>query len=634
MRGVGLPDPPDLRATIRLRKPSQVAVSTTDQQGTTQSVADGTHLFLVSPSDKDQYLKVAVSPGEQTIRKALIQGRATGTGALLLLLTGEDPLAPLAASLRSLSVDKKFGSVDGVPVVTVTATFSGPRVGDEGSVTFAIGKADHLLRQVTLVRTVGGQTFSVTETHTNVHANPEIPARVFVFTPPAGARKVASLSLQQPPTGDASPPPPPPAASGRRGRGTLAASEPAVSSVETAAAGRPEMPVPHSPPPTSAPSNLAVVATPGVAVTAPNQGRFNFGQVSLLDQPRLEKTFTLRNHGNAPVALQRLSSNCGCIGTVVTTPGSLAPGRERGREAEPAATAPLPTLAPGQKTYVRVSVDLAQIPPGAVNKSVSVYAEGESIPVARLEVAGTLSPLVTFSPALLDLGPITAGQEHSRTFTATFDARLLQHGSAPPFALASRNPAIRLRPLPEPTPTSERASAKEMLTRTYTLTVLPDAPIGPLQNQVVMKTTPSGSSALAKPTVPSAPSVPSNASLLIVGQVLGEVSAQPQAVALGLTTPGKATTREVVLVAKNAALLENLRAEAASALIDVHQKTDDTSGDGEARSKERLTRTLEVTLKPGAPAGVLQSNLIVTLASGRRLVIPVNGYVQGQVGRQ
>jgi outer membrane lipoprotein-sorting protein len=107
-----------------------------------------------------------------------------------LLFTQPDTLKVFAAP-SSLSLGQPT-SVAGVPVVTVISKRQEEK--NSTTVTYHIGKNDHLLRQMTLKQTQEGQTITLTETHTNIKINTKFPASTFVFTPPPGAKPVKAFA--------------------------------------------------------------------------------------------------------------------------------------------------------------------------------------------------------------------------------------------------------------------------------------------------------------------------------------------------------------------------------------------------------------------------------------------------------
>ena len=96
----------------------------------------------------------------------------------------------VAASIRPAIA----GSNDAVSTVVVTLPAPG---GSSAVFTFNIGKADHLLRQVTENANTGSadkpQAITLTETATTLSATPTFTAADFTFTPPPGTTKAAPV---------------------------------------------------------------------------------------------------------------------------------------------------------------------------------------------------------------------------------------------------------------------------------------------------------------------------------------------------------------------------------------------------------------------------------------------------------
>lgn len=480
---------------------------------------------------------VAAAPtkiaAEQAIPAALGQGGA-GETVLGMLLAGENPLAARAGraspagELRSLSSGKPE-TIDGVAVETVVATRKQPEGGEE-TLRFAIGREDHLLRQVTVTGTAKGLPFTRIETHSNVRVNPILPEAMFV----AGAAPIAG----------------------------------------------------------AAPAGQATITNTPVTEDA----RYDFGEVSLLDTTSIEHRFTFKNTGATPLKIERLAATCGCTSTIVGSSGTGA----------------YPTLAPGEETTINVTVNLLPLRPGAQHKSVSVYAEGNAQPVARYEIQGTLLPTVAFSPQILDFGPVGAGETRSIPLTATINARLAAEGALPP--LVASHPAIRIRPSPE----TKTSAGSKTVTRVYTVSLAPDAPLGPLTGSITFA--PAGSSGAAGLPSRLADAL-GTSSVFVVGQVSGAVSAQPQAVAFGAVASGQGATRQVVLTGANPTALKNRKVTSDSPWL--------TVGPGKRDDQAPLSETIEVALRPNAPTGVLQTRLVITLENGQRLLLPVSAYVTG-----
>ena len=121
---------------------------------------------------------------------------------------------------------------------------------------------------------------------------------------------------------------------------------------------------------------LRVAAGNGIRPLASNAAAFPFGVRSLPNPGSVQTVFTLTNETRQSITLERLQPTCRC-----TDAEALPLAKE------------LPTiLPPGGSLNVRVTVRLAGHAPGALVKSVYVFAAGHSEPAARLDITGTLTP--------------------------------------------------------------------------------------------------------------------------------------------------------------------------------------------------------------------------------------------------
>ncbi len=367
---------------------------------------------------------------------------------------------------------------------------------------------------------------------------------------------------------------------------------------------------------------LRVAPSAQVHALAPNQAQHDFGTVSALDTPRLEQTFILSNSSPKPLVLDRLQTTCHC--TAATIEGV-------------AAGAALPTLAPGQRLTVRVTVSLVDLAAGSLLKSVLVYTQGDQRPAAVLTLTGKLRPAVTLSTTLLDFGQIQTGKSQALTLTVSLDARLTQDGVLP--ILASNNPDIQItpqpdiiarlkpgpksRPAPGGRPSATGSTPPGLRHRTYRIILTPST-VGPITGSLYF--VPSGQN-------PAAAAALTTATVLLVGQATGDVAAQPQALSFGTARLGQGATRQLVLIGKTGATLASLRLSSASPWLSTRLKRNDLQAlfpGVLAPSNDAASQTnqvLEVTLSPNAPAGVLQSRIKVSLTNGQCLLIPVTAYV-------
>ena len=104
-------------------------------------------------------------------------------------------------------------------------------------------------------------------------------------------------------------------------------------------------------------------------------------------------TFSFSNEGNAPLHIQKLDSDCGCVATN-TSSGKILPGG---------------------KGEIRVAVERDI---GRFHQSVFVYTDDPATPMVRLEVSGVIVPLVAY-PKKIDLEQLEKGHRVSKKITLT-----------------------------------------------------------------------------------------------------------------------------------------------------------------------------------------------------------------------
>lgn len=297
----------------------------------------------------------------------------------------------------------------------------------------------------------------------------------------------------------------------------------------------------------------------------------------------------------------------------------------------------LPTVAPGQQFTVRVSINPAHLAPGPTLKSVALFVRGNPQSAFTLEMKGTLLPVASFTPTFIDFGKLDPRKSEatpSQRLTVSLDARLAPKGQWP--ALVSSNPDVRLTLLPAEAPslpeTARQGMLKGMLTRVYLLTLAPGGTLGPLQGRVSFaapaKTASTASQAASDPTTSenSPQDLLAEPSALLIGEITGDVAASPSSLAFGAVAAGQPVTRTLLLTAGSAALLSGLKASCASPWL-----TPRLSGETHVFSGGRsAVRSLDVTLCPGMPDGVVRSDIVVRLRTGQRLVIPASAYAATQ----
>ncbi len=162
-------------------KADKAAVTVTTPEGTSTRIFDGKTLFVTKSKEPKSYQKVAANSPIEGLQAALSQA---DIGLLPLLLLDPNVAAKiLPSNATSAMIDPKGDTVDGVAVDVVTASMG---VG-KGTISFAIGKDDSLLRRITIAEQKNGvATTTITTTYTNVKINPALDDSQFVFTPAPG----------------------------------------------------------------------------------------------------------------------------------------------------------------------------------------------------------------------------------------------------------------------------------------------------------------------------------------------------------------------------------------------------------------------------------------------------------------
>jgi hypothetical protein len=474
---------------------------------------------------------------------------------------------------------------------------------------FAYGKQDKLLRRFySEIYQPDGTVKKRTETFTNVQLNPQLDERLFAFVPPPGSQpyksapfppapRVSSLPEDAPevpeslrfrtnPEGLKLDPALGAAPTFRRGSGVA----PSTTNTSTAESGvgRTLRTSDRSPAP-AANSPLLVLPEGGAAVG----GTYSFGTATVLGKRLIEKTFVVKNNSDKPLTIERLANSCDCLTS------SLATG-----------TLPL-SLAPGKLASVKVVMDLAKVTPGPQQKSVLVYTQGQTdTPAARLQLVGELTPWVSFSPPVVLLGQVKAG-EISRpvSIVATLQPELLPklRESKLPFPpyIAKQEGVLLL-------PATDQTGLKDGQRR-FEVRVDQSAFIGPFQVRLGMMNASSFSLQAPNLGAPSPSAVrpapktvsqsPENISpfgwsssvpLSISASVVGDLAAQPALAAFGPVKRADAASRtRRVLIQGKEELLAALKISVLSGAVQAKLLPATTDKPG--------TRELEILLAPDAP---------------------------------
>lgn len=104
-------------------------------------------------------------------------------------------------------------------------------------------------------------------------------------------------------------------------------------------------------------------------------------------------TFSFSNEGKAPLHIQKIDSDCGCVATNTTSDKIL----------------------PGGKGEIRVAVERDV---GRFHQNVFVSTDDPATPIVRLEVSGVIVPPIAY-PEKIELGQLEKGKNVSKKVTLT-----------------------------------------------------------------------------------------------------------------------------------------------------------------------------------------------------------------------
>jgi outer membrane lipoprotein-sorting protein len=487
VREVGTDQPVSLYAAVSFRRPDRIRIAySSGEMGADERIAgtDGQFLFVPDPATGAMRRVPPMAAPGLMVSSAIRQAdplRLTHLGALLEheQRTLSNVLLP---QLKTLRVDSSE-TIDGVPTVVLTGEFL-PRAGG-GTLRLALGRDDHLVRQIMRSYSRGDATVVITETYHDVRANPTIADSEFGFN----ASETGAIVGPAISTGSEQ------AAIAMPATAVKPADLPAESTVSL---------------PTLTNAGLAVVAQDDAKVLQTNVARFDFGNRNLLDGVSVHHIFRLRNVSQVPVVLQRVSVSCGCVSAslldssgapsvapvavstgalqthaasagqaaapaaatgnataspppvlrgpggmplpahgLIVTGGPRSTGSGAVRPAMPAAVAGGLTLMPGQEAPVDVAINFLRTPAGPLhNKYALVWVAGQGVPAVALEMVGQSTDPITFSPEYIDAGVVKAGAARSFAVTAAFDPRFLHMvGGPPPLVTYARGVHVSMAPV-------------------------------------------------------------------------------------------------------------------------------------------------------------------------------------------
>ncbi len=325
--------------------------------------------------------------------------------------------------------------------------------------------------------------------------------------------------------------------------------------------------------------------------------------------------FLVRNAGEKPLVLDRAVSSCSCT-TAFVGDGT---------------TSALPlTLKPDAKVSLVVSINPKEMFPGPISKSVTLYARGQSTPLAVFGITGDLQPAAVFIPAVLQVGTVKVGQLASFPLTVLLDKRLVKNGEAPHLisydsrvqveAVSSKSHSSAM--LSEENSASGLHGGKDYLTQAYRVTVNPSGELGFLDGMVAL--------AAAHQTAPLSFSL--GTSTHVMGNVDGEIHSTPSMIVFGDVKQGKGATQNAVVTSLLVNELQGLKVD--SPMLCFQARLVPVADKPAGASSPAAQTLLEVSVKPDMPAGSYSAQIVVTTSNGQRLIVPVVATVTSSQGVQ
>lgn len=365
-------------------------------------------------------------------------------------------------------------------------------------------------------------------------------------------------------------------------------------------------------------AGVVVVAEDGVERISQTSGRYNFPEVDPLKSRSLEHIFLIRNTSEKPVTLSHVQGSCGCSRVTLLPDGAATTEvSDQGR-----------TLKPGETARIQVVVDIAKITRGASKKYVWIFAAGQTMPIATVEMNLNVSPVVKSEPLQVNFGRAAFGSEREVTFTISVDRRLYAEKGR---TLISTNPDVTATlkgavKIPAPDSPSDVSLVENWVRLTYTLTLSKSAPLGPVMGTLYWGLPETAS---AQGSLPATMDPHTAVVVPISGEIIGSISALPAAAVFGMVTEGSELERSVRIFANTPDTFKGLKIVSQSPFISATLEPEKTDTPATAAAPAGATAgRIRITLAKSAPAGELVGEVHVLTASGERLVVTVLAYVQ------
>ncbi len=392
------------------------------------------------------------------------------------------------------------------------------------------------------------------------------------------------------------------------------ASQPGSSTLKTPPPTTPRTVAPSIPRPAPAPATpLTIVPEPGVDIVAPGSARWNAGEVDPATTPHLERVFTLQNTTPHPIVIGQLRGSCGCETLLLTKDNT--PLRQT-------------SLLPGEKVQVRVSIRMAGQHGGEMHKMAWVYAPGNTTPLATLDIALSVRTSIIAAPSLLNFGALNGGLNDSLPLTVSMDAALTPAGVLPP--LVSSNADVSV--VPEGKPQQITRNGKAWTEQHYRVALRSPSRHGPLTGALRFTTPASANAAGNRAHLATNASAPASGgtaavsqepaiafSIPIVGEVSGGIAFAPKTVYFGSLMEGTGAARQVMLSGSSPLNPQKLTITTSSPWVSATL----VSGREAPAGSHANVSVVGVTLSRDTPVGPLQAQVIVTMPTGEKLLLPI-----------
>ncbi|HEX5323360.1 MAG TPA: DUF1573 domain-containing protein [Capsulimonadaceae bacterium] len=363
-----------------------------------------------------------------------------------------------------------------------------------------------------------------------------------------------------------------------------------VLSVALALASAPVLAAPNSP------VKLVVLPQNNSVDVKGQASAYDAGAINPLDTDQITHTFQLKNESKSPVLIDDLTSSCGC-----TTAVLMAGGRSQ----------PLPVrLAPGQTIGIQMQVSVVGDLMDSVDKYVWVHVEGQDDPPVTLEIKATFPPLVVLSPTTLDFGHVRAGTGKQLTVIAEVSPLLPPTKTV--VTLTGGLSFLEVGPPLEARYGAGPAGAKGDWRRLkFTVGLDKDAPLGSFAADLTAHITRLGVLGQASGQDLA------NTYVVARGSVEGDFVVSPGTLIFGTVSAGHMAEKSLAIKGLVPGILAGLSVMSDDKRITISPDS----------SPAADTSVYRVVISSSAPAGVLQTSIIVTAQNGQTQTVPVLAYV-------